>query len=94
MNVFLITFSSSCDSRGIQTHNLLIRSQMLYSVELGSHPFRFAVAKVRTFYGTAKLFTTFFLVFLKKVFRKGEDRCLGSHKEVFQMACLSSYYYH
>ena len=24
------------DSRGIQTHNLLIRSQMLYSVELGS----------------------------------------------------------
>ena len=25
-----------CDSRGIQTHNLLIRSQMLYSVELGS----------------------------------------------------------
>ncbi len=29
----LFTF---CDSRGIQTHNLLIRSQMLYSVELGS----------------------------------------------------------
>ncbi len=28
--------SISCDSRGIQTHNLLIRSQMLYSVELGS----------------------------------------------------------
>ena len=27
---------SFCDSRGIQTHNLLIRSQMLYSVELGS----------------------------------------------------------
>ena len=26
------------DSRGIQTHNLLIRSQMLYSVELGSLP--------------------------------------------------------
>ena len=24
------------DSHGIQTHNLLIRSQMLYSVELGS----------------------------------------------------------
>ena len=23
-----------CDSGGIQTHNLLIRSQMLYSVEL------------------------------------------------------------
>ena len=30
-----------CDSRGIQTHNLLIRSQMLYSVELGSHPLAF-----------------------------------------------------
>ena len=25
-----------CDSGGIQTHNLLIRSQMLYSVELRS----------------------------------------------------------
>ena len=25
---------SLCDSGGIQTHNLLIRSQMLYSVEL------------------------------------------------------------
>ncbi len=25
-----------CDSCGIQTHNLLIRSQMLYSVELRS----------------------------------------------------------
>ena len=28
-----------CDSGGIQTHNLLIRSQMLYSVEL-RNPFR------------------------------------------------------
>ncbi len=27
---------SSCDSAGIQTRNLLIRSQMLYSVELRS----------------------------------------------------------
>ena len=26
-----------CDSGGIQTHNLLIRSQMLYSVELRNH---------------------------------------------------------
>ena len=33
------------DSRGIQTRNLLIRSQMLYSVELGSH-FLNACAKV------------------------------------------------
>ena len=29
-----------CDFAGIQTRNLLIRSQMLYSVELRSHPFR------------------------------------------------------
>ena len=35
MNFFLL-FCFPCDSRGIQTHNLLIRSQMLYSVELGS----------------------------------------------------------
>ena len=33
---FFLSFS---DSRGIQTHNLLIRSQMLYSVELGSRSF-------------------------------------------------------
>ena len=31
----LLSFS---DLGGIQTHNLLIRSQMLYSVELRSHP--------------------------------------------------------
>src|SRR5574344_1261936 len=31
-----ITSFSLCDSGGIQTHNLLIRSQMLYSVELRS----------------------------------------------------------
>ena len=30
---------SFCDSGGIQTHNLLIRSQMLYSVELRNHPY-------------------------------------------------------
>ena len=32
-----IAVSSSCDSYRIQTCNLLIRSQMLYSVELRSH---------------------------------------------------------
>ena len=32
----LFTWNSSCDSAGIQTRNLLIRSQMLYSVELRS----------------------------------------------------------
>ena len=37
----------SCDSGGIQTPNLLIRSQMLYSVEPRS---RFADAKVVIFF--------------------------------------------
>ena len=47
------------DSGGIQTHNLLIRSQMLYSVELRNH-FRFAGAKVRTFLDLTKCFRVFF----------------------------------
>ncbi len=34
---FLAAIFTFCDSEGIQTHNLLIRSQMLYSVELRSH---------------------------------------------------------
>ena len=37
-NLLAFLKQMSCDSRGIQTHNLLIRSQMLYSVELGSLP--------------------------------------------------------
>ena len=41
------------DSGGIQTHNLLIRSQMLYSVEL-RNLFRFAGAKVRTIFDSTK----------------------------------------
>ena len=53
-----------CDSRGIQTHNLLIRSQMLYSVELGSLPSCFAVAKVHIFSLTAKNFRRFFQLFI------------------------------
>lgn len=32
-----LSFAPCCDSAGIQTRNLLIRSQMLYSVELRSH---------------------------------------------------------
>ena len=48
------------DSGGIQTHNLLIRSQMLYSVELRNLRSLIAGAKVRTFFVTAKLFTVFF----------------------------------
>ncbi len=38
-----------CDSYRIQTCNLLIRSQMLYSVELRSH-LLFAVAKLRSIF--------------------------------------------
>ena len=56
-----------CDSRGIQTHNLLIRSQMLYSVELrnpfcfsAGFPFLFAGAKVSTFFELTKCFRHFF----------------------------------
>ena len=36
-----------CDSDRIQTCNLLIRSQMLYSVELRSQTFKILLAKVR-----------------------------------------------
>ena len=56
-----------CDSGGIQTHNLLIRSQMLYSVELrnlysgcSSVISLKASAKVRTFSEITKLFSEFF----------------------------------
>ena len=42
-----------CDFVGIQTQNLLIRSQMLYSVELRSL-FAFASAKIRTSFETSK----------------------------------------
>ena len=51
----------SCDSGGIQTHNLLIRSQMLYSVELRNQSvFCFAGAKVHTFSELTKCFGDFF----------------------------------
>ena len=39
-----------CDSARIQTWNRLIRSQVLYSVELRSHCFVFAGAKVLLFF--------------------------------------------
>ena len=49
-----------CDSYRIQTCNLLIRSQMLYSVELRS---RFATAKLQIIFQIQ----TFSLIFLKKI---------------------------
>ena len=51
---------SLSDSGGIQTHNLLIRSQMLYSVELRNLRSLFAGAKVRSFSESSKLFRCFF----------------------------------
>ena len=53
------------DSYRIQTCNLLIRSQMLYSVELRSLPnhFRFAIAKLQLFYELTKYSGHFFCVF-------------------------------
>ncbi len=47
------------DSYRIQTCNLLIRSQMLYSVELANHAlrFRFASAKLLPFFILCKFFS-------------------------------------
>ena len=47
------------DSHRIQTCNLLIRSQMLYSVELANRCFAFAGAKLRQVSESAKFFQTF-----------------------------------
>ena len=49
----------SCDSNRIQTCNLLIRSQMLYSVELRSH-FFVCDCKVTHFFETNKEKTIFY----------------------------------
>ena len=57
---FARSFSFVRDSGGIQTHNLLIRSQMLYSVELRNLRSLIAGAKVHTFSETTKLFRHFF----------------------------------
>ena len=54
-----------CDSDRIQTCNLLIRSQMLYSVELRSH-FRFAIAKLVHFFHLSIVFPKFFIRFFHK----------------------------
>ena len=55
-----LSFCLLSDSGGIQTHNLLIRSQMLYSVELRNLRSLFAGAKVRSFSVTTKFFGNFF----------------------------------
>ncbi len=50
-----------CDSDRIQTCNLLIRSQMLYSVELRSHCFSQLRCKDRHFFGMWQIVSLFFL---------------------------------
>ena len=62
----IVGFSSLCDSCRIQTCNLLIRSQMLYSVELRSHLgalgylFLESGCKDTTFFRLTKFFFDFF----------------------------------
>ena len=50
-----------CDRDRIQTCNRLIRSQLLYSVELRDHSFVLTGAKIRTFPELASFSTTFFV---------------------------------
>ncbi len=52
--------SGPCDSHRIQTCNLLIRSQMLYSVELANRLLGFASAKLGLLFESAKFFGIFF----------------------------------
>lgn len=64
-----LQFIQLCDSGRIQTCNLLIRSQMLYSVELRSQKllkrcFLKADAKVRNIFESTKLILYFFKNFL------------------------------
>ena len=63
--------TSLCDSGGIQTHNLLIRSQMLYSVELRNLRSLFCGCKGTHFFGTHQIFSQ---LFSKKVNNRWEVR--------------------
>ena len=51
---------SSCDPYRIQTCNLLIRSQTLYSIELRDQFFVFSGAKILPFFELASIFANFF----------------------------------
>ena len=53
-----------CDPSRIQTYNRLIRSQVLYSVELWDRFFLFEVAKIRLFY----FLTINFIIFFCKIY--------------------------
>ena len=65
----LMSLLMLCDSYRIQTCNLLIRSQMLYSVELRSRLFFFCDAKLGTFLILCKFFDNFFQK--NRIFWKG-----------------------
>ncbi len=60
-------FPSSCDTNRTQTCNLLIRSQMLYSIKLWCQSFVFASAKIGHFLRTTKYFANFFIKKFKVV---------------------------
>ena len=80
-----------CDSDGIQTRNLLIRSQMLYSVELRSQAFAIELflncgAKVGSFFHTTKLFANF----LRKKCEKGvSPRPSGCRARLARAKCAA-----
>ena len=61
---FTLHFKRS-DSGGIQTHNLLIRSQMLYSVELRSL-FLICGCKGTNFFSNYQIFSQLFSLFIEK----------------------------
>ena len=61
-NAIKLAFSFFCDRDRIQTCNRLIRSQLLYSVELRGHYFVIASAKVALSLISASLFYIFFLL--------------------------------
>ena len=79
-----------CDSHRIQTCNLLIRSQMLYSVELANQPFiiGFATAKLQHFLESTKFSGNFFHNFLNTaVF----PRCQRSFRHISHCQIIQTY---
>ncbi len=60
-----------CDAYRIQTCNLLIRSQMLYSVELMRQTFVVCECKVTTFFRICKIFRELFSIFFVAEFFLG-----------------------
>ena len=88
--------SNLCDSGGIQTHNLLIRSQMLYSVELRNHSaphYLICGCKGTHFFWTDQ---TFWRLFSKKVHFTSflplnstftSSKCLKWHCHLSRLSC-------